>query len=103
MLCRFFRSGHLALCIQMPAHRLAAMFHLHGKITVQPAINYRVVADGPIAIQAQAREVNHQRVSRRSSLNVEGSSFRISTEYAGHAFFVGAASVDGGGVNGVTG
>ena len=54
---------------------------------------------GPIAIQAQAREVYRQHVAGSRCLDIERSGLRIAAEDARHAFFVGAPGVDRGGVD----
>src|SRR5215469_6002206 len=87
----------------MPTHVLAGIFHLHGKITIQPAVNYAVVTDSPVTIQTQPREVDNQRVSGHGGLNIKRPGFRISAHYALHAFFICAASIHRGGVDGISG
>ena len=90
---RLFRRGQATLGVEMPTHTLAAVLHFHGKITVQRAVNYPVVTDGPIAIQAHAREANDQGVSGRCCLDVERPCYGIASEDASYALLVGSAGV----------
>ena len=87
----------------MPPDRLTAVLHLHGKIAVQAPAHDGVVADGPVAIQTQPRQMDRQGVAGRGGLDIERSGFGIAAQNARHALLVGAARVHGGGVDGVSG
>ncbi len=102
MLRRFFRTRHAAFPIQMPAHILEPVFHLDRPIAVQPVAHDAIIADRIIAIQAKARDVHSERVSRRCSLNVEGTSLGIAAQHACNAFFICAACIHRGAVNRVS-
>src|SRR6476620_1477196 len=87
--------------IEMPAHILPAVLHLHRHAAIHRAIDDSVIADGPVAVQTNAREMDRHCVSRRSSLDVERASLRISAEHAAYTFFLLAARIHGSGMNGV--
>ena len=86
----------------MPAHGFSAVRHFHGEAGVQAAGDDPIVADGPIAVEAHARQMHHQGVARHRRLHVERPSLWISSQDAGHTFFVGSASVHSCCVNGVS-
>src|SRR5262245_33272879 len=85
----------------MPAHVLAKIFGLDRQIAIHSAANNAVIADGVVAIQPYARKVDHQRVAGRSRFDIKGAGLRIAAEDPGHAFLVGPAGVNRGGVDGV--
>src|ERR1700733_15746754 len=85
----------------MPADGLAGVFHFDGEAGAEYAADEVVVADGVVAIEFEANEMDDERVSGLRALNIEGAGFWISAEDAPYAFFVSAPGVDGGGVDGV--
>ena len=85
----------------MPAHIFPQILIFLGEVAIGCAIHDSVIADGPIAIQAQFGDVHDQGIAGRGRLDVERSGLGIAAQHAGHAFIVRAAGIDGGGVNGV--
>ncbi len=60
-----------------------------------------VVADGVVAVELEMNEVDDESVSGLRALNVEGTRLGVAAEDAPDALLVGAAGIDGGGVDGV--
>src|SRR5437899_3082729 len=87
----------------MPAHVYKQVFDLDREIVVHSSTDNAVIADGVIAVQPDASEVDHQRVARRSGLNVKRTGFRMAAQHAGHTFLVSAAGIYRGGVDGIAG
>src|SRR5277367_6377424 len=87
----------------MPADGFAGVFHFDGETGAEHAADEVVVADGVIAVEFEVDEVDDERVSGLRTLDVEGPGLGIAAEDAPDAFLVGAAGVDGGGVDGVAG
>ena len=85
----------------MPADGLASVFHFDGKAGADYAADEIVVADGVVAVELEMNEVDDESVSGLRALNVEGTRLGVAAEDAPDAFLVGAACVDGGGVDGV--
>src|SRR5271154_4552459 len=85
----------------MPADILAGVFHFNGKVGIDGTINDKAIALGPAAIQFQTNDVDDEDITGSRALNVKGTGLGIATEDTLNIFFVGAARVDGGSVNGV--
>jgi hypothetical protein len=58
MLAGLLGGGDAVLAVEVPAHVLETVLHLHGQIAVHPTIHDAVIADSPIAVEAQACEVD---------------------------------------------
>src|SRR6202035_3751139 len=99
---RDFKRGDTALRVKMPAHILPAILHLHCQITIHSSVHDAIVADGPIAIQTEARQMYDQGIPRSRRLDEERSGLRIPTQDARNALFIRTAGVDGRCVDGVT-
>src|SRR5262249_8007911 len=87
----------------MPANDFPAVLHFYREVAIEGAFDDRVVTHRPIAIQAQTDQVDDKRIARNCRLDVEGSSFGITTHDARNALFVDAAGVNGGRVDRVAG
>ena len=101
MLARLLGSGHTLLHIQVPAHILETVLHLHRQIAVHSALHDAVIADRPIAIQSQMREMHRQDIAGRRACYIERTSLRISAEHAGDALLIGPTGIHRGGVDGI--
>src|SRR4051812_6891384 len=98
-----FRSCHTSCAIQFPPDAFTQVFRLDCEVAAQATFDNRIVTNRPITIQTHTRQMDYQRVSRRSSFNVERTGLRITTEHPRYTFFVRSARIHCGGVNGVTG
>src|SRR5208283_795170 len=83
----------------MPAHVFAAIFHFDGEVAVEATADDGIVTHSPIAVQAQASEVNDECISGLRGFHEKRTGFGMATENAWDPSFVGATRIDGGGVN----
>src|SRR5258708_202533 len=77
MLGRFVGSGHTSLQIQMPAHALSRVLHFDSEIAVHGAADQRVVAQSPVAMQADSSEMRHEGISRSGGLHKKRTGFGV--------------------------
>src|SRR6185295_13766756 len=103
VIARALAGRNHALSIEMPANIISGVLEFHGHAAVNGAVNDGVIADGVVAIQANAREVYGERVTGPGGFNVERSGLRIAAQRSPDAAFVRAAGINRGCVNRVAG
>ena len=79
----------------MPDDGLPTVLHLDCKPAVGGAFDQIVVADRPVAVEAEAQDVHDEGVGRHSRLNIEGTGVRIAAKHSPDVVVVGAAGVNG--------
>lgn len=102
MLTGLLGRSNATISINVPAHGLAVVLGFECQVAIEGAGNDAVIAYGPIAIQPQTNDVDDEGVTWLGRPYIERSGFGVAAEDAWDPFFVGSASINGGGVNGVT-
>jgi hypothetical protein len=92
-------GGNHALAIQTPANTVPGVLEFDRQPAVNGAVNDAVIANGVVAIQANAREVDGERVTGQRGFDVERSGLRIAAQRSSDAAFVRTSSINRGGVN----
>src|SRR5258708_989104 len=85
----------------MPAHALSRFLHFDSEIAVHGAADQGVVAQSPVAIQADSGEMTHEGISRSGGLHKKRTGFGIPAKDTSESIFIHAGRVDGSGVNGI--